>query len=185
MTQGTFVPLPAVASVVVLCVLLGGYVLQGRLQNTGTVVLPYQAEVSPVMRKVLPQGWAFFTKPADAEALVPYRLDAGSLASVSVGEYAEPSNGFGFDRSKRRQGVESAMLLQGIGKSSWHQCDGTELVTCAVASPSVVRRVNTLPDPTLCGSIVMAAEQVTPWEWRELRDTPRFVKEVLRMEVTC
>lgn len=179
------VPLLSVVGAIVVCVVLGGYVLQGRLQNTGAGALPYQAEVSPVMQKVLPQGWAFFTKPADSAAVVPHRLADGSAESVSVGEYAEPSNGFGFDRSKRRQGVESAMLLQGIGRSAWQQCDGADVGTCAADAPEPVRRANTLPNPTLCGPIVMAAEQITPWKWRDLRDEPRFVTEVVRLEVTC
>ena len=179
------VPLLSVIGVIAVCVLLGGYVLQGRLQNSGAGALPFQSEVSPVMQKVLPQGWAFFTKPADSEALVPYRIDAGVVKPLSVGEYAEPSNGFGFDRSKRRQGVESALLLQGIGKSSWKQCDGAGVSVCVAAAPTVVRRVNGLPSPTLCGPLVMAAEQVTPWRWRHLRDQPRYVTEVLRLQVSC
>lgn len=148
-------------------------------------MLPFQSEMSPAMRKIFPQGWAFFTKPADSEALVPYRLDGDSAVRMSVGEYAEPSNAFGFDRSKRRQGVESALLLRGIGKSAWQQCAGADVGACATKAPKPVRRANTLPSPSLCGPVVIAAEKVTPWKWRCLRDTPRFVTEVVRLEVTC
>jgi antimicrobial peptide system SdpA family protein len=165
--------------------MLGAYVLQGRLQNGGAVPIPYQAEVTPVVRKVFPQGWAFFTKPATSEALVPYRTTPSGMESVSVGEYAEPSNVFGFDRRKRRQGVEAALLLNGIGRTSWEACAGRSIEACAAAAPAEVARTNRVASPTLCGHVVMAAERVTPWKWRNLRAEPRYVSEALRLNVTC
>jgi antimicrobial peptide system SdpA family protein len=153
--------------------------------NETVLSLPGQTEVSPILRALFPQGWAFFTKPGRAENLVPYAVYKTGLKTLSPGAYAEPRNGFGFDRSYRRQGVELARLLVGIPKATWTQCQGLALDACASRASTSVRASNTLKQPTVCGHVVLVAVSTTPWEWRHLLDEPRVVNEVVKLDVRC
>lgn len=167
------------------CVAVGAYALQGRLDGRGVVQVPGGAEALEISRTYLPQGWAFFTKPADSANTVPYSVRDGHLVAASVGAYAEPRYGFGVDRGPRRQGVEIARLLVGIPKKEWIQCDGEGIVECARRISTSKDVVNSLSQPTLCGEIVLVAEKVTPWAWRDLRMQVRYPVEGLKLRVSC
>lgn len=47
---------------------------------------------------LFPQGWEFFTKPADSEMLSAYKISEHEHKNLSFGVNAEPSGYFGLSR---------------------------------------------------------------------------------------
>lgn len=85
--------------------------------------LPGDDIIGQPIRQLFPQGWGFFTRPADSEMLVPYAITGEySLEPTTMGVNSEPRFLFGLDRTSRSQAVEITLLLEGLTEDSWVDC---------------------------------------------------------------
>jgi antimicrobial peptide system SdpA family protein len=139
-------------------------------------------ESSRTMQVLFPEGWAFFT--ADPTAVYPqaYELGPGGRWIATGGSLAVPSDLFGLDRSRRAQGTEMALVLQGVPAADWRNCSGGP-TTCLSAAPTAVHVVNTSTLQNLCGDVGFVEQQMLPWAWRNTATV--MPSQVVRVEVRC
>jgi antimicrobial peptide system SdpA family protein len=139
-------------------------------------------ESSRTMQTLLPEGWAFFT--ADPTAVYPqaYELSPAGRWTYTGGSLAVSGDAFGLDRSRRAQGTEMALLLQGVSAGDWHNCTGGP-TTCLSAWPVTAHVVNTSTLQNLCGDVGFVEQQMLPWAWRGTGTV--MPSQVVRVEVRC
>lgn len=170
-----------VASIVGLT--LAFYVFQGAVNFTPPVLPPARNDVIQVTRQLAPQGWAFFTKDAQSDYLVPFEVLDDSLVNRSIAVSASAGWALGFNRMGRAQGAEIATFLQGVGQGAWTKC-GTEDACEAVAARAPLRVENPRNNPTLCGELLLVSQKPVPWEWRNLQAEARR-QEAIFLDVAC
>ncbi|WDZ86561.1 SdpA family antimicrobial peptide system protein [Micromonospora cathayae] len=151
------------------------------------VSLPGQRQAAPVLRALLPQGWAFFTKSPRSPDLVVHAVRPdGQLDDVTTGSYAEPRYAFGLDRSARAQATELALLVSGLPGSAWRSCRQPTEACLAEAVPTPAAPVRNSDDtPSLCGPVVLARTEPVPWAYRDLVAGEVRFTHVVRLEVSC
>ncbi|MCC8907433.1 SdpA family antimicrobial peptide system protein [Curtobacterium sp. GD1] len=165
-------------------VVLIAYLVAMRVGPTAAVQLPAQGEANGVLSRVLPQGWAFFTKPTLSATPIGLKRVDGDWAVVAGVSNAQLRFVAGLSREGRRQGVEMASILNGVPESSWQQCEGRSPVACTKGH-GLVPVSNTLRAPTLCGHVVLAGVKPIPWQWRGLVPGGTYVDEAIALEVSC
>lgn len=178
-------PRRLVAGIGVLVALVAAFDLQAFLP-ANVVSLPGQRQAEPVVRTLLPQGWAFFTRSPRSPDLAVYALRPdGQVRDIARGAYAEPRHAFGLDRSARAQATELAMLINGVPESSWQPCrDKTE--QCLTQGSGPLRPVsNQTRSPSVCGPAVIARTEPVPWAYRDLIPGEVRLTHVVRLEVSC
>lgn len=176
------VPRRLIASITLILALVAVYDLQAFLP-ANVLHLPGQEHLSPNIRHLLPQGWAFFTKSARSADVDVYALSAPGRPSVAAGAFAEPRNAFGLDRAVRARGPESAFLTAGLRPADWHRCAGPPEACLSEAAPVAVR--NTYPSPTICGPVMFARTEPVAWAYRNLVAEEKRITDVARVQVTC
>jgi antimicrobial peptide system SdpA family protein len=136
-----------------------------------------------VTRQIAPQGWAFFTKDAQSDYIVPFEVSDEALRDRSVPVGASASWALGFNRVGRSQGAEIATFLQGVGQDAWTSCRSHD--DCeALADEEPLRVSNLRNDATLCGDMLLIAQKPVPWEWRNLQTDAR-PQEAIHLDVAC
>jgi antimicrobial peptide system SdpA family protein len=139
-------------------------------------------EASRTVQTLLPQGWAFFT--ANPAQVYPqaYQPGPGGQWVNTGGSLAVPGDLFGLDRSKRAQGTEIALLMQGIPARDWRTC--TRLPTvCLSRAPAAARLINTSALQNMCGDVGIVQQQQLPWAWRGSGTI--MPSQIVRVEVAC
>jgi antimicrobial peptide system SdpA family protein len=139
-------------------------------------------ESSRTVQTLLPQGWAFFT--ADPAQVYPqaYELGRGGQWSNTGGSLAVPGDLFGLDRSKRAQGTEIALLMQGLQSRAWHTCTA-QPTACLSRAPVAARISNTSALQNLCGDVGLVQQQQLPWAWHGTGTV--MPSQIVRVEVAC
>ncbi|WP_187977863.1 SdpA family antimicrobial peptide system protein [Mycetocola sp. JXN-3] len=163
---------------------ISAYVFQANV-TPNIVQLPLQSRVSQVVQSIMPQGWGFFTKPADSSIVSIYR-NAAPLRDIGLGANSEVSWAFGLDRTSRYQGLEIASLLDGIEKQAWTECDSIEdATTCISGLPIAIPVLNVLERKTICGPVAFVAQGVSQWEYRRFAGEILIPREAIALEVNC
>jgi antimicrobial peptide system SdpA family protein len=155
------------------------YVVGSRLSINP--VQPWRQDVVRI-RRLIPQGWAFFTRDPQASRVFPFRKQ-GRWRSVSLGPHALPSNIFGLSMRHRAQRFEMAILVRQIPQEAWRPCDESP-VACLESAPEVAVR-NTFPRPTLCGDVGLIRQKPLPWSRRASSRTVIMPSTVVRLEAAC
>jgi len=133
--------------------------------------LPFDSTFAVAARRLIPQGWAFFTADPRTTFLLPYQQIDGEWAEVGQGPLALPRNAFGLDRSPRLQNRETAALATQGRPELWVPCPpgpttgvpGTCLDQAAELTGEPSRVVNTAADPTVCGPTVLVTMRPAAW----------------------
>ncbi|QFG69462.1 SdpA family antimicrobial peptide system protein [Ornithinimicrobium pratense] len=152
--------------------------------------LPVHAQVKPVLRATLPQGWAFFTRSPREENLRVYPVTADGLAPHVQAAIADPGHAFGLDRAVRAQGTESALVQYAAPAGAWVDCEGPRPECLEQAL--VQARDGDLPEvanpalrTTICGPVVLSIERAGAWAYRDLvADNVRSTQYAV-VEATC
>lgn len=161
------------------------YSAQAALPNN-SLNLPAQAYASHYVPTIAPQGWAFFTKSARSQELIPYQPAAdGTWSESTPGTNAEPRNAFGWNRQSRTQGIELALLTARIPGDAWATCD-RDLAACDKdVEKEPVALPNDSPSPSLCGTTLLTLERPVPYAWRDIIDEPRVTEHAVQLELQC
>lgn len=167
-----------------LAAILASYLAAMRVGPSAAVVLPAQGEASAALSRIMPQGWAFFTKPTLAATPVAFAPAGDGWERVAGVPNAQLRFAAGLSREGRRQGVEMASILHEVARSTWTTCTGQSLERCA-GDKSVASVSNPLPDPTLCGELIVGGLKPTSWAWRQLSSAVTHVHEAVRVDVRC
>ncbi|MGO2139467.1 MAG: SdpA family antimicrobial peptide system protein [Leucobacter sp.] len=135
------------------------------------------------IQSLVPQGWAFFTKPASEPRLTAHSKVDGEWVLLSRGPNAEPHNAFGADRSARTEEYEMNALIDQVPDESWVECMEPNLDRCSPIEqdPMVVK--NQARHPIFCGDLALKRTPPVPWLWRA--DVAEMEYEFVRLDVTC
>jgi antimicrobial peptide system SdpA family protein len=166
---------------------LGVYSLHGAMPYN-PVRLPFE-EVLNVSR-LLPQGWAFFTRDPREERLTAHRLrDDGQFELIGRTPHSRWVNAFGLNRSSRAEGVELALVLAGVQRldaSPWKSCEGSP-AACAreLVKNGWPHELNpVVPRPLVCGGIILKLEAPVPWAWSK-SPPPSWPSRLIAVRVQC
>jgi antimicrobial peptide system SdpA family protein len=155
------------------------YVVGSRLSINP--VRPWRQDVVRI-RRLVPQGWAFFTRDPQASRMFPFGRQR-RWRSVSLGPHALPSNIFGLSMRHRAQRFEMAILVRQIPQEAWRPCDESP-VACLESAPKVAVR-NTFPRKTLCGDVGLVRQKPLPWSRHASSQTVIMPSTVARLEAAC
>jgi len=144
-------------------------------------VRPWRQDVLRI-RRLIPQGWAFFTRDPQASRVFPFRRHE-TWTSASLGPHALPSNIFGLSMRHRAQRFEMFVLVRKIPQEAWRRCDESP-VACLESTPEVAVR-NTFPRPTLCGDVGLVRQKPLPWSRRASSQSVIMPSTVVRLEAAC
>ncbi|GCB49256.1 SdpA family antimicrobial peptide system protein [Streptomyces sp. NL15-2K] len=184
------------AAIVCLYGMIALYAVDSSLP-TNALGLPGQNE--KVLRSLLPQGWAFFTRsPREKDVLLwQPGTTAGewrqrSAHQGSAGEW------FGARREQRARNMEMGVLLtRALEKGArWSDCEVRDAAAslpdmvgrCASATrdaPSPVRVSNGSRTPAVCGAVAFTRQEPLPWSWARHGVDEQMPVQVLRARVTC
>lgn len=165
------------------CAVLIAYTVLPQMP-TSSVTLPAQAALKPSIIRLLPEGWAFFTRSPREADLLPFTQAAdGGWRLALRSPHAEPRNLFGLNRASRAQGVELGLVEGAIAQDAWKDC--TQPVTACLAGLTPVAVENRSPSPTLCGPVGLAQQPPVPWAWSRDGSTTTMPSKVVRLEMRC
>lgn len=146
------------------------------------VHLPFEGQE---FRRVVPEGWAFFTRNPREEAIFLFsRRSNGEWDSASLGPNGIASNAFGLNRISRAQGVETALLMNRFPNSAYRDCSGA-LTKCLDDTPSSRSLANESPNPSLCGDVGIVLRKPLPWAWFAAGMSTSMPARILRIKVGC
>ncbi|MER5644901.1 SdpA family antimicrobial peptide system protein [Streptosporangium sp. NPDC002524] len=137
-----------------------GYAVHTQLP-ANAVRLPGQDELHTDIRRITPQGWAFFTRSAREPRTEIWRFSThGWQPSTDAARRLG-----GWDRGHRWAAGEKELLAGAVPDGHWQAC-AIELVSCFATG----RRwtvANPTAEPTLCGVLGLARREPVPWAWAD------------------
>jgi antimicrobial peptide system SdpA family protein len=147
------------------------------------ITLPFSKGLR--IKVIMPQGWRFFTRdPRESRTLAFAKQRDGGWRSVSFGPNASPRNLFGIKRNSRAQDIEIGLITAHLRANQW-----TELRNLSNSSIDVLAVAgsvdNTSPEPTLCGTIVVAKQPPVPWAWSQMKTKPQMPSRCVKIDLSC
>ncbi|MBZ4319756.1 SdpA family antimicrobial peptide system protein [Streptomyces huiliensis] len=135
--------------------------------------------------RLMPQSWAFFTKPPNDPELVPYVVSGDDVAYAAHLPNSRSDNLYGLTRRQRAQGPEVAGMANQV--RAWKDCEELKGdCPAAVAGSSAPETVtNSSPVPTLCGRLVLVETRPVPWKFRDRYEGWRLDKKAALVEAKC
>ncbi|MBK6923187.1 MAG: SdpA family antimicrobial peptide system protein [Deltaproteobacteria bacterium] len=134
------------------------------------------------MRRVLPQGWGFFTRDPQEPWRTTYVRDAGGWRPATDRQMSA-SQWWGAKRLARRVGAESAYLTEELWAIWSTPCEGSPLA-CLDAIEVAEELEAPFPGAMLCGEIAMVEQAPVPFAWREL-GVVEMPSLVMKVRVKC
>lgn len=159
---------------------VGIYSLRTALPDN-PIKLPFESRKQ--MRTFLPQGWAFFTRAAQEPRQLILRREGGDWVSAQEAS-AAPSELFGIRRRARARGVEMALIVARLPRSSWHECDGG-VEACLDDLSADLTIHNDTPNPSLCGDMAFVQQRPVPWAWQRRNRTIDMPAKIARVRLAC
>jgi antimicrobial peptide system SdpA family protein len=119
-----------------------------------------------ILRKILPQGWAFFTKDPQESFMLLYKLQCSGDSITHIKEFtyksASLANSLGFSRKARLVGGEVGVIASSLPKSGWR--DGIGPVS-NIKRYSIKSQLNKdlllVPE----GTYMLVQRRPIPWAW--------------------
>lgn len=137
--------------------------------------------------QLLPESWAFFTKPPDSPEFSVFKIDHDGINSALLFPHSRKENLYGISRKQRAQGPEMANLAAQVKKEQWTNCEELE-VDCVSHVHNEGKKVsveNPAPSPSLCGEVIVAETVPVPWSYRESYDGWRLDRKAVLIESKC
>jgi antimicrobial peptide system SdpA family protein len=145
------------------------------------VYLPGAAQTNSLV--LAPQGWAFFTRNPREERLLVYGRGPDGWRPLLLGPQARLRNKLGLARKPRAQGVELAQLVE-QAQNAWEPCDA-DFHVCLTRMSSETQVRNSGPNRTICGPVVVVAQEPIPWAWLREPEPVTMSSRILVLKVLC
>lgn len=182
-------PAPArlAALPVAAAVLLAGVSLAGAVPQEA-VTVPAVDRAAAAVSRVLPQGWAFFTKPPQTPRYTLLAPGDDGLHDVLGSHAVDASTGFGLHRGYRNVAAEREAVERHLDGEDLVPCpggvpeacvEGLDLAHPEHAMSTAVRR------PQLCGRYYVAVGEPVPWDWRHLVEGTVRTTHVTTLAIAC
>lgn len=175
---------------VVALILIGcAYVAHAALP-VNALALPGQR--AAVVRQVMPEGWAFFTRdPREADMTAWVHGDEAWEPAVER-HHASPLNLFGLRRADNATNIEMGLIYYTAleQKAEWSDCppaleESEQTVSACLEQMPAVRVGNATPIPQLCGPVSITRQEPLPWAWAAEGVEEQMPMEALRLDVRC
>jgi antimicrobial peptide system SdpA family protein len=158
----------------------------------GSLSLPYNpaSDLFPVtsndMRRLLPEGFGFFTRDAREPLLLIYEKKDNGVKMITMNN-TTTGNVYGLVRSHRAFGIEVANLMSLLGNDkTWHACGSNGFIDCMLTSElPVVALEKPVPYTFLCGEYYLVETERLPWAWSEIFDQKNMPSKILRVSISC
>ena len=131
-----------------------------------------------------PEGWAFFTRDPREEKQTVYIKRDSEWRSALLAPHGRLFNIVGLRRKSRSQGVELALLMNGLPANLWQPCTAS-LQQCLAQLPRGQAVHNISPAPTMCGTIAVVLQKPVPWAWAGSSRPVTMPCRILALEVSC
>ena len=134
--------------------------------------------------KILPQGWAFFTRNPQEEDLEYHLINNNSIAKYDfIGNRIEDY--FGFKREKRAFIAKMSFSALNIEDKKWkYESYNKVLYFKNISSDIMIHKVNEEILNPLCNKkVLFIKKKPTPWAWRNFKDSSQI--KYLVMEYKC
>lgn len=138
-----------------------------------------------LIRFLLPEGWAFFTRDPQELSVRPYlRGSHGSWRSMGAADVRGMGLG-GIDRAGRLLELEVATLERQIPKEHWRRCRGPVEMCVGKLSDPLIKAQLKLRANHLCGDVALQKVRPVPWAWRDKHSQTFMNSMVVRLTVLC
>lgn len=147
------------------------------------ISLNFSTELS--LKLMMPEGWGFFSRNPREQDLLIYKKQNSEWKSV-LNPLTSSENWFGFSRDARSLSVEAAMLLDGVDKSNWIQCEDKYFQSCiSEKNVSITELTNESPHPVICDTICMILTEPVPWAWSKDMHHSGMPSKILYLKIEC
>jgi len=158
---------------------LAGIGLLGALPEDAFGVSNYSRNV---VRTLLPEGWAFFTR--NPRERVDHLYEVRANGELVAGNPADERSLLGFDRKPRLRSAELAGLVSKVPESAWISCRASLNECLRQESPELQISI-TMNVPAFCGRAVIQSRTPVPWAWRKSYDSIHMPSRFVRVNVDC
>jgi len=172
---------------VAVAVLLAGVSAAGAMPQE-VVTVPVLDRAAASSSRVLPQGWAFFTKPPQTPRYTLLEQRDDGLHDALESHVVDASTAFGLHRGYRNVAVERETVERHLGGRDLVPCPGGDVAAC-VADLDLTRPAHTMATavrhPRLCGRYYVAVGEPVPWHWRHLVEGTVRTTHVTSLAIAC
>jgi antimicrobial peptide system SdpA family protein len=131
-----------------------------------------------------PQGWAFFTRNPREVLPQIYRQEQGRWIRA-IRTNAEPTYLFGLNRIQRAHYAEMEALATQVPKGAWRATRTRFSEVASLPDAPMVRVVNRVQKPFLCGRYVIQKRNGVPWAWSGSWHKVSMPTQTAKVEVRC
>ena len=160
---------------------LVGVAMLGALPEDAFGSSTYSREI---VRTLLPEGWAFFTRnPRESTYHLYEETPGGQLTSADSAD-ARAKGLWGLERKSRLRSIAVAQLASRVPKEAWKECRST-LRQCRQeqdVEPEIALKMNV---PTICGHVVLEEREPVPWAWRRSFFRVHMPSRTARAHIPC
>lgn len=148
-------------------------------------------KTSSAIMRVMPEGWAFFTRsPLDENPNAYVAGSMGAPESLIQLPNTRAENLFGLSRNGRSQGVEVAGLAGQVNEDDWIECDRTLTIEeclrhVRAESDEPMSIDNAVPGPVLCEKMILTNEVAVPFAYRNLTTERTKIVRATLVDASC
>lgn len=134
-----------------------------------------------IVRGLLPQGWAFFTKDPKESYTLLYQIGANNEISEFTYKSASMRNFFGFSRSARLVGGAVGQVMANVKPGDWEQGVGS------ISSITNFKPKTTIKDEVFLippGKYILLQRKPMPWAWykRGQEENQPFLYSIIEIQ---
>jgi antimicrobial peptide system SdpA family protein len=142
-----------------------GLILIVLLSSVEENNLPIKGTIKLKIKKVIPQGWSFFTRNPKEEDYYIYKYDSVTKRITNLNKTLNSSSNFlGLKRICANSGIELSSICRKIKKSEWQNCK-VNLSAYNFNDLNSIRIVNFFPGATINGTYIIQKKSPIPFEW--------------------
>lgn len=161
------------------------YVFFDSIPDT-PVSLPFSESIDTKL--FMPEGWSFFTRNPREKSIRLYKQADSKEWVEAIPRNADITNWFGLKRTSRSKGLEYGRLLSQLDRRMvfWNNYNGS-LNGCLSAVADTLKAVNAendMPNPAICGEILLVRSEPIPWAWRNAKNI-EMPLQLLKLNISC
>ena len=117
------------------------------------------------IKRLLPEGWAFFTRNPREDDYVPYLFHSGKLIKVPYYPIFTSCNHWGLGRKYKAINTEVSFVLNDVKSHKWVEQDTFSLGDIYRSFDSTIIVKAKVPNPLLIDTFCIISTKPIPWAW--------------------
>jgi len=135
-----------------------------------------------IVRTLLPEGWAFFTR--NPRERVDYFYEVRGNGELAAANSTDQRGPLGISRKYRLRSIELTALVGQIPESAWVSCRSSLSDCLRQTSPELSLPIM-MNVPSYCGRAVIQSRQPIPWAWRKSYWSIDMPSRFVRVNAVC